>query len=52
MLPLEKEFAGSFIGYLKHFRFYSCPLSFTEIRENLKYDKNCFDEKLFIIKQD
>lgn len=41
VLPLEKEFAGSFIGYLKHFRFYSCPLSFTEIQENMKYDKNC-----------
>lgn len=40
VLPLEKEFCGSFIGYIQSFRFYSCPLNFTEIVENYKYDLN------------
>lgn len=40
VLPLEKEFCGSFVGYIQSFRFYSCPLNFTEIRENYKYDLN------------
>lgn len=35
VLPLEKEFAGSFIGYLKSFKYYSCPLNLSEIRENV-----------------
>lgn len=38
MLPLEKEFCGSFVGYIEHFRFYSCPLKFTEIVANYEYD--------------
>lgn len=40
LLPLEKEFCGSFIGYIQSFRFYSCPLNFIEIVENYKYDLN------------
>lgn len=40
VLPLEKEFGGSFVGYIERFRFYSCPLNFTEIVENYKYDTN------------
>lgn len=40
ILPLEKEFCGSFIGYIQLFRFYTCPLNFTEIKENYKYDSN------------
>jgi hypothetical protein len=27
-LPLEKCFGGSFLGDIKVFRFYACPLSF------------------------
>lgn len=38
ILPLEKEFCGSFIGYIQNFRFYSCPLNFTEIVSNYEYD--------------
>lgn len=38
ILPLEKEFCGSFIGYIQSFRFYSCPLNLNEIRENYNYD--------------
>ena len=40
ILPLEKEFCGSFVGYIQNFRFYSCPLNFTEIKENYIYDTN------------
>ena len=40
LLPLEKEFCGSFVGYIRSFRFYSCPLSFNEIKENYNYDLN------------
>lgn len=39
-LPLENEFCGSFVGYIQSFRFYDCPLNFTEIQENYKYDIN------------
>lgn len=34
--PLEKEFGGSFIGYIKSFKFYECSLNATELRENLR----------------
>lgn len=40
VLPLEKEFCGSFIGYIQKFRFYTCPLNFTEIGENYNFDLN------------
>lgn len=40
VLPLEKEFCGSFIGYIQNFRFYTCPLNFTEIGENYIFDLN------------
>lgn len=30
-LPLEKNFGGSFIGDIKHFSFYNCPLSYSTI---------------------
>ena len=40
ILPLEREFCGSFVGYIQNFRFYSCPLKFTEIKENYIYDTN------------
>lgn len=38
LLPLEKEFCGSFIGYIQKFRFYNCPLNFTEIVSNYEFD--------------
>ena len=40
VLPLEKEFGGSFIGYIKTFRFYTCPLNYAEI-----YGNHVFSEK-------
>lgn len=39
VLPLEKEFAGSFIGWLKAFRFYTCPLNYLEITKNYDFSK-------------
>ena len=38
-LPLENEFCGSFIGYISKFRFYTCPLTYTEISNNHGVDK-------------
>lgn len=40
--PLEKEFGGSFIGYLKSFKFYECSLNFNEINENIRFARNTF----------
>lgn len=36
--PLEKNFAGTFIGYIYNFKFYSCCLNFFEILNNYKYE--------------
>lgn len=33
-LPLEREFGGSFIGWIKSFKFYSCHLNYQEIVKN------------------
>ncbi len=43
VLPLEKEFAGTFFGYLKSFKFYDCPLTFTEITKNYLFER-IFDQ--------
>ena len=39
VLPLEKEFGGSFVGYIKTFRFYTCPLNYAEIFGNYDFSK-------------
>lgn len=39
VLPLEKEFGGSFIGWLKSFKFYSCQLNYQEIVGNYNFTK-------------
>lgn len=39
VLPLEKEFGGSFIGWLKSFKFYTCPLNYYEVIENHNFNK-------------
>lgn len=39
VLPLEKEFGGSFIGWLKAFRFYTCPLNYNEVVKNYNFVK-------------
>jgi hypothetical protein len=38
--PLEKYFAGSFIGYLKSFKIYNCFMEQLIIENNYKYEKN------------
>lgn len=38
ILPLEKEFCGSFIGYIQKFRFFTCPINFIEILKNYEND--------------
>jgi len=38
-LPLEKEFGGSFIGWFKSFKFYTCPLNYTDIVKNYNFSK-------------
>lgn len=36
--PLEKYFAGTFIGYIKSFKFYDCDLEYGDILGNYKYE--------------
>lgn len=38
--PLEKAFAGSFIGYIKSFKIYNCFMEQLIIENNYKYEKN------------
>lgn len=38
VLPLEKEFGGSFSGYIKSFRFYNCGMTFDRILANSRYE--------------
>ena len=38
--PLEKYFAGTFIGYMKSFKFYNCSMEFMNIANNYKWEKN------------
>ena len=40
VLPLEKEFAGSFIGYISSFKMYNCQLNLNEINENYNFEIN------------
>ena len=42
--PLQKEFAGTFIGYLKAFRFYSCSLNYSQIGQNVNNVMNLTNE--------
>ena len=39
ILPIEKNFAGTFIGDLMSFRFYTCRLQYAEIRNNWLYNR-------------
>ena len=42
VLPLQKEFGGSFSGYIKSFKFYDCGLTFDRIVSNSKYELTPF----------
>lgn len=37
--PIEKNFAGSFIGYFRKFRFYNCKMNLNGINNNYLFDK-------------
>ena len=36
--PLEENFAGSFIGYIKTFKYYLCNMNYNEIFNNFQYE--------------
>jgi hypothetical protein len=38
--PIEKNFAGSFIGYIKSFKIYNCFMEQLIIENNYRYEKN------------
>ena len=38
--PLEKYFAGTFIGYMKSFKFYNCSMEYGDILGNYRFEKN------------
>lgn len=40
VLPLEKEFGGTFIGFIKSFKIYNCPMSYNQILNNYIFEKN------------
>lgn len=42
--PLEKEFAGTFIGYIKDFKLYNCVLDINQINENVNFEKVSFSK--------
>ena len=47
ILPIEQNFAGTFVGDIKSFKFYTCPMSFHEIKNNFLYERNTIN-KVFI----
>jgi hypothetical protein len=36
--PIEKNFAGTFIGYIRSFKFYNCPMELGNITNNYKVE--------------
>ena len=38
--PIEKEFGGTFTGYIRVFRFYECSMNYNGITDNFKYSIN------------
>ena len=45
VLFLEKEFGGSFTGYLKSFKFYTCDQNFTKILANSHFEHSLILKK-------
>lgn len=37
--PIEKHFAGTFIGWIKSFKFYTCGMEYMNIYNNFMYEK-------------
>lgn len=40
LYPLEENFAGTFIGYMRSFKFYNCGMEYMNILNNYKWIKN------------
>lgn len=40
VFPLEKYFAGTFIGEIRSFKFYDCKLNYNEISNNVEFEEN------------
>lgn len=40
ILPIEENFAGTFIGDIRSFKFYTCDLEYNEIKNNALMEKN------------
>ena len=38
VLPLEKYFAGTFIGDIRSFKFYTCPMEYRHIKNNYAFE--------------
>ena len=38
VLPLEKHFAGTFIGDIRSFKFYTCPMEYRHIKNNYAFE--------------
>lgn len=45
VLFLEKEFGGSFNGYFKSFKFYTCDKNYNEINNNVMYERKSVFKK-------
>lgn len=45
VLFLEKEFGGSFNGYFKSFKFYTCDKNYNEINNNVMYERKSIFKK-------
>ena len=43
--PLEENFAGSFIGYIKSFKFYNCLMEYMNINNNYVFENDKLKEK-------
>lgn len=39
VFPLEENFGGTFIGYIKVFRWYNCNMEIMDIRNNFNFEK-------------
>lgn len=45
ILPIEENFAGTFIGWLKIFRWYNCTMELMNIYNNFKFEINNLEKK-------
>ena len=50
--PIEKNFAGTFIGYIRSFKIYNCFMEQLIIENNYKWEKNNRENKDIYIKNE